>query len=105
MSTITIDFRKVSQWLSKTIIPIAIGIGSIILAYVLAKPELLGGAAAFITPILEYLQKAAKDELASEKSNQDAQTAFAAKLTSDASQAIISDISAEAQAAYKPEAK
>lgn len=101
--TLTFTWHKVSQWLSKTIIPVALGVASIALAFALAKPELFGGAAAFLTPILEIFQKKAKDALAAEESNSDTTTATAAKVTSDVATTVVNDISAEAQAAYKSE--
>lgn len=103
--TLTFSWHKASQWLSKTIIPVALGAASIGLAFALAKPELFGGAAAFLTPILELLQKRAKDALADQEASADATTASAAKFSADAEKAVEADISAEAQAAYKPEAK
>lgn len=101
--TLTFSWHKASQWLSKTIVPVGLGVVSIALAFVLSKPELLGGAAAFATPILELLQKRAKDDMKTEEASSDTTTAEAAKISTDAEKAVEADISAEALAAYKQE--
>lgn len=99
--TLTFTWRKVSQWLSKSIIPVGLGVVSIALAFVLSKPELLGGAAAFATPILELLQKRAKDAMKAEEASGDKETAEISQVVSDVATDVENDISKEAKAMYK----
>ena len=58
--TLTINIRKISQWISKTVIPVAIGVMAILMSIALNNPAIFGGAASFIIPILEFIQKKTK---------------------------------------------